>query len=167
MKAQIPGTIPRPTARILLADHDDRLLLFQGPDATWFTPGGGVKDGEPLALAAVRELREETGYQATEQELGPVIAIASGHWRGSWDGLLRYSVESFYFLRVETFEIDNSGLEDYERDINLYHRWWPLPEIQATSDNLVPWGMAGLLPRLYAGEMPAEPVHLPWHHPDL
>ncbi|MBO3746053.1 NUDIX domain-containing protein [Streptosporangiaceae bacterium NEAU-GS5] len=162
-----PPPIPRPTARILLADHADRLLLFQGPDLGWFTPGGGLEDGEPVDLAAVRELREETGYQATVEELGPVIAIAAGHWRGSWDGLVRYSVESFYFLRVEPFEVDTSGLLDYERETTITHHWWTLPEIRTTNQHVVPWGLADLLSRLYAGEIPEEPVRLPWHHPDL
>jgi 8-oxo-dGTP pyrophosphatase MutT (NUDIX family) len=162
----VPPPIPRPTARLLLADHDDRLLLFQGPDS-WYTPGGGVEDGESPALAAVRELREETGYKATVEQLGPIVAVAAGHWRADWDGLLRFSEESFYFIRVEAFEVDTSGFEDYEYDFILSHRWWTLPEIQTTSEKLVPWGLATLLPRLYAGEIPAEPVRLPWHHPEL
>ena len=47
-------------------DGAERVLLFRGylyPDdrnaSAWFTPGGGVDDGESLAAAASRELREE------------------------------------------------------------------------------------------------------------
>jgi 8-oxo-dGTP diphosphatase len=46
---------------------DDRLLLVregEGADRRrWNLPGGKVRAGEPLAAAAVRETREETGYR--------------------------------------------------------------------------------------------------------
>jgi 8-oxo-dGTP pyrophosphatase MutT (NUDIX family) len=50
----------RRSARVLLLDASDRLLLVQSGDA-WLVPGGGVEEGEGLAEAAARDLREETG----------------------------------------------------------------------------------------------------------
>jgi 8-oxo-dGTP diphosphatase len=59
----------RPTARVLLFDPDNRILLMKGrmPAArdrpgVWFTVGGGVEPGETYAEAAAREIREETGF---------------------------------------------------------------------------------------------------------
>ncbi|WP_433226155.1 NUDIX domain-containing protein [Microtetraspora malaysiensis] len=163
----MPRFIQRPTARVLLADDDDRLLLFSSVDATWFTPGGGVAKGEPLNVAAARELREETGRRVAPEDLGPVIATTSGHWRADWDGRIRFSVESFFFLRAPVFDLDPAGLERHERTYITGHRWWTFPDIRATTENVVPWGLAGVLERLYAGEIPAEPVRLPWHHPEF
>ncbi|WP_067168626.1 NUDIX hydrolase [Microtetraspora niveoalba] len=163
----MPRYIQRPTARVLLADADDRLLLFSSTDATWITPGGGIAKGEPLNVAAARELREETGHRVAPEALGPVVATASGHWRAAWDGRIRFSVESFFFLRVPAFELDTAGLEQHERAYLTGHRWWPFEEIRSTSENVVPWGLAGVLERLYAGEIPPEPVRLPWHHPEF
>ncbi len=55
-----PAPILRPTARALIIDSDDRVLLLHSYDARldepdiWFTPGGGLEDGEDYeqALAA-------------------------------------------------------------------------------------------------------------------
>lgn len=132
-----PAT-PRPTARVLLADEHDRLLLFRGSDGAWLTPGGGMEPGEAGAEAAVRELWEETGHRTTPERLGPVVATTAGHWRSRGGGRLFYSVESFFFLRVAAFTLDTSGFTDYERADIAEHRWWSLPELRATAEPVVP-----------------------------
>lgn len=65
----------RPTARVLLVDEDERVLLFRGEsDADgsgfWFPTGGGLEPGETPQQAAVREVLEETGQRI---ELGPEV----------------------------------------------------------------------------------------------
>jgi len=49
----------------LLIEDDRILLLNQDTDGprTWSLPGGKVEDGETLAHALVREMREETGAE--------------------------------------------------------------------------------------------------------
>src|SRR5215471_11362500 len=72
----------RRSARVLLLDASDRLLLVQSGHA-WFAPGGGVEEGEELADAAARELREEIGLTVASGELHPV-AYTTGRADLGW-----------------------------------------------------------------------------------
>jgi 8-oxo-dGTP pyrophosphatase MutT (NUDIX family) len=53
---------PTATGTCALVERDGKVLLVRHSYATgWFLPGGGLKRGEPPALAILRELREEIG----------------------------------------------------------------------------------------------------------
>src|SRR3712207_9081921 len=73
----------RATARVVLLDPAGRVLLFgarltdlstpPGPVLYWYTPGGEIEPGEPVRLAAARELFEEIGLVVDPAVLeGPV-----------------------------------------------------------------------------------------------
>lgn len=167
----MPDATRRPSARILLVDDRDRILLYRGlgstkdADHAWFTPGGGVKEGEPLNQAAARELREETGLAVAPEKFGHVIATSSGHWQSA-DGRLFLAFDSFFFLRTGQLEVDVSGMEDLERSIIDRFHWWSLTELRNTRERVLPLGLAGLLERLLSDDIPREPVVFPWHHPE-
>ncbi|GAA2845001.1 hypothetical protein GCM10010517_01320 [Streptosporangium fragile] len=162
----MPDVTTRPSARILLVDDHDRLLLYRGLwstenlDYAWFTPGGGVKDGESLNQAAARELREETGHRATPEEFGHVIATSSGHWQAA-DGRLFLASDSFFFLRIGKLGADPSSMEDLERSMFDRFHWWSPAELRNTDERVIPLGLAGLLGRLLTGDIPREPVVFP------
>ncbi len=55
----------RLAAYAVIVDEHDRMLLSlwnEGPEPQWTMPGGGVELHETPEQGAVRELREETGY---------------------------------------------------------------------------------------------------------
>jgi 8-oxo-dGTP diphosphatase len=69
---------PRPQVAVgAVCVRDGRLLLVRRGRGTaiglWSLPGGRVEHGERLADAVARELREETGLEAT---VGPLCGVA-------------------------------------------------------------------------------------------
>ena len=123
----------RRSARVLLIDDADRILLFRGylvrddPSRwAWFTPGGGVDKGETLPVAASRELREETGLSVPPDALGPVVAWTSGYADlGFAAGVFR---DDFFLYRTSGWDVDTSGFQSIERSMIIDHRWWPVSE---------------------------------------
>lgn len=151
----------RRSARVLLLDSSDRLLLLNYGDQ-WFTPGGGVDQGETLREAAARELAEELGLVLDGEQLGPVVAVTSGYVSYSWiEGLLR---DDYFLHRVTTLDVDPSGLGPHEVAAFRGYRWWTVEELATTDQTVYPLQLAPLLTELIAGRIPAEPVRLPWHH---
>jgi hypothetical protein len=161
----IPTPVWRPTARILLADPEGRLLLFSAREADgerwWFTPGGGVHRGETVRAAAVRELFEETGFACAEAELGPVVATSVSLWRPSEEKKVFLGAHSFFFLCVPGQVIDTANQEDLERSMITGHHWWSVAELRAADERIAPLGLGGLLERLLSGDIPKRPVRLP------
>jgi len=142
--------VNRLTSRVLLFDRESRILLFltKAPDtsgtARWLTPGGGVDPGETHAVAAVRELFEETGL--TGIELGePVWAH---DFDVQWDAADHDTGHAeFYTAVVDRFEPSNANWTDDEKVDVLEHRWWSLAELIATDEPYEPAELISLVRR--------------------
>jgi 8-oxo-dGTP pyrophosphatase MutT (NUDIX family) len=160
----------RDSARILLVDARDRLLLFRflnqpgQPElgTVWLTPGGGIKDGEQTGEAAARELFEETGLSVSRDDLGPIVAFTFGTADLGW--MAGEFHDAFFFHRVTRHDVDTRGFEDLEASTFVEYRWWSVNELAQTTETVIPNGLATLLNDLLAGKRPDEPVRLPWHH---
>lgn len=70
---------------VVVRDDDDRYLLVEelarGGGAAWYLPAGGVKEGEDILTAAIRETREEAGLEVE------IVGILGGDQVLNLDGL--------------------------------------------------------------------------------
>lgn len=153
--------ILRPSARAILLDPENRVLLFRVEDpramdrSFWITPGGGIEPGESELECLEREILEETGLSGCE--LGPLVWVRERifPWNGRW---IR-QMERYYLARTAVTDV-HAGLQlEYEMHFLKEARWWDVEEMaQATSERFVPREFVQHLRPLLAGELPSEPV---------
>ena len=139
----------RRTARVLLLDNRDRLLLFRcsvaGRAPFWCGPGGECDPGETFAAAALRELYEETGLALTE--CGPERARRESAFQTLTGERVRMD-ERFFLVRTAAFVPSDSGYTLAERAAQMTHRWFTRAELRRWPETILPAGIADLLEEL-------------------
>lgn len=160
---------PRPAARVILIDAEERVLLFRaeltGPawdeaagGVFWITPGGGLNAGESWEEAARRELWEEIGL--ADCDLGAYAWHRQHTFFFPPDGLWYTQQERYFVSRIASHTVATQHQEESEAAFMTAHRWWTAAELHESGERLVPGNFAELFATLLADGPPAEPFEV-------
>ena len=93
---------------VIVENEKGEILLQQRSDnSRWGLPGGCQDLGENLRTTAIRELYEETGIIAKEEDLIIIDTLSGEERKRSYpNGDIVYNNSSIYLLRVNSQELD-------------------------------------------------------------
>lgn len=149
----------RVSARVLLIDEQDRVLLFRYADNHryyWCPVGGGVEPGESVEEAARREVVEETGF------LAPVALVPVGRRRlvAPLFEQLTDIREHWFFARVAHGDVDRSGWTPLEHETISAYRWWTLADLVTATERMIPRDLDRVVKDLLLDGPPPTPLVL-------
>ena len=131
----------REVARVLLLNEHSELLLLKGGDPTdpnlgswWFTPGGGVEEGESHQAAARRELWEETGLDLEVTGAPLWERVASFEFMGT----AYHQRELFFVAQTAKYEPTAKLLTNIEQESLQGWKWWSESELLETKEQVYP-----------------------------
>lgn len=138
---------PRPAARILLLDGEDRVLMFRfTPDDRppfWCTPGGALDPGESYETAARRELLEETGI---DTDPGPQVARRHVEFV-TIEGEPVSADERYFRVQIDACDVDTSRHTPLEQRVMQQWRWFTRTELASHEEPYFPEDLIALLDR--------------------
>lgn len=116
----------RHAARGIVLREDRILLLFTERYNDFSLPGGGIDEGEDIAVALVRELEEETGARDVQvKEHYGFVEEYRPYWKPDYD--LMHMTSHFFVCDIAP-ELAEVRMESYEIANGMKPLWIPLDE---------------------------------------
>ncbi|HXR67430.1 MAG TPA: NUDIX domain-containing protein [Dermatophilaceae bacterium] len=167
---ELPRDLPileRDVVRLVVHDTLDQILLLHTHEPTvpelgqwWELPGGGIDPGETYRQAAIRELWEETGITVSDYQIGAPTWTRDGTFRHRNLRHLQHEVVVEVQLTGPGPDVDESNRLDYELEDYFGFRWWPIPQVLASTDQFYPRRLSRLLTRFLDGDTITEPLEV-------
>jgi 8-oxo-dGTP diphosphatase len=116
----------RPAAYVVLI-KDDSVCLLKTLNGTYDLPGGAIELGEDPKSAAIREVKEETGLDATEPTL---LGVESSLFRAVHsDDRCYHSLLMYYHCEDFSGEFSNDGFDEVEKRLVEGAEWVPVAKL--------------------------------------
>lgn len=140
----------RKASRLLVINPSQEVLLFRfvhkdGPLAGqnyWATPGGGVEVGETFEVAAIRELREETGIKV-DAVAAPIADRKVALMLPCGETVL--AIEQYYVVHTPDEALSKAEWTAHEVQVMADHRWWSAKALRSTEETVWPQSLIEML----------------------
>lgn len=150
----------RPESVLVVVHTDDRILLMErcSPPAFWQSVTGSLREGESPLQCAIRELAEETGFQAEHlRDLGMTRRFRiAPEWRHRYAPGVKENEEHAFALRLPRALAPRLNPAEHRA-----YRWMPAAEAAAAASSWTDreaMRCALGLPETPSGDQPPTPV---------
>lgn len=117
----------RPSARAIIVKDKTIALVYSLREKYYKFPGGGIKEGENMHDALIREVREEVGLIVKPESVSEFGSVLRRQKSDYTENTI-FEQENFYFLCECEDMIVEQNLDDYEKEAEFVLRYVDIDE---------------------------------------